>query len=232
MKKKFVALIPARGGSKRLPRKNLLLTEGIPLIGWTIKAALGSSLVSNVFVSTEDDEIIKASKEFGAKIINRPHELSTDTASSASVVSHAVGWLKKNKIDCEFLVLLQPTSPLRTSCQIDEALKTFFDKSANLVISVFEIDNSLIKSFVNCDDGSIRGLFSDNAPYLRQQDLPKIYKPNGAIYAISVSEFLEQNNFPYKCVFPYIMTKHESDDIDTLEDFKIVEQKIKALRNV
>jgi CMP-N-acetylneuraminic acid synthetase len=232
MQKKFIALIPARGGSKRLPKKNLLLAEGVPLIGWAIRAALGCSLISHVFVSSEDDEIIKVSKEFGSEIINRPPELSTDTASSASVVLHAIKWLKKNNIDCEFMVLLQPTSPLRTSYQINEALKSFFDNSANHVVSVYEADNSLIKSFVNCDDGSLKGLYCDNAPYLRQQDLPKLYKPNGAIYAFSASEFLKRKNFPSKRVFPYIMTKYESDDIDTMEDFKNVEQKIKVLKNV
>ncbi|ENJ2863924.1 acylneuraminate cytidylyltransferase family protein [Vibrio parahaemolyticus] len=229
MKRKFVGLITARGGSKGLPRKNILPINGVPLIGWTINAARQCKLISEVYVSTDDEEIAVISEAYGAKIINRPYELATDKASSVDVVIHAIDWLKEREIAYENMVLLQPTSPLRTSSHLSDALNLYIEQKAKLVISVFEPAHTPIKSYIEQNDGSIRGLFSDEAPYNRRQDLPKAFLPNGAIYAFSITDFEKKRHFPISRVFPYVMSEGDSTDIDTFEDLKLVEKKLKEL---
>ncbi|WP_394242633.1 acylneuraminate cytidylyltransferase family protein [Vibrio astriarenae] len=229
MSKQHIALITARGGSKGLPRKNILPVNGTPLIGWTIKAALECPLIDRVFVSTDDDEIAAISSEFGAEIIIRPDELASDTASSIDVVSHAIEWLESHEIPCPQMTLLQPTSPLRTAQHLTEALDFFEEQQAHFVISVFEPAHTPIKSYIEREDGSIEGLFSSEAPYKRRQDLPRAFQPNGAIYAFSVAEFKQNNHFPRTNVFPYIMPESDSADVDTMEDLMVVEQRLKEL---
>ncbi|WP_341659299.1 acylneuraminate cytidylyltransferase family protein [Vibrio sp.] len=229
MKKKFVALITARGGSKGLPRKNVLPVCGTPLIGLTINAAKECDHIVGVYVSTDNEEIAKVSMDFGAKIINRPSELASDTASSIDVVCHAIEWLEAHSMLTDDLVLLQPTSPLRNSNHLNEALTQYNKSEAFLVTSVFEPSHTPIKSYIQKSNGSIVGLYSEDAPYMRRQDLPKAFLPNGAIYAFSVEEFKKTNHFPNINVFPYVMSEADSTDIDTIEDLKIVEKRLKEL---
>lgn len=223
----YTALITARGGSKGLPRKNVLSVGGKPLIAWTIEAALKCPYVGSVFVSTDDEEIARVSLQFGAEVIQRPPELSTDTASSIDAVSHAIEWLEGNKQLGPNMILLQPTSPLRTTQHLSEAVETFCSRAASFVISVFEPTHTPIKSYIELDNGTISGLYSDDAPYQRRQDLPRALQPNGAIYIFAVKEFIRNNSFPRKNVFPYIMSEKYSIDIDTLEDLIKVEQRLK-----
>ena len=226
-----IALITARGGSKGLPRKNILHLNGVPLIGWSIKAALEAIEIDRVFVSTEDDEIASISRKYGAEVIPRPLELASDTASSEGVIIHAIEYLKKKGLEFDCCVLLQPTSPLRTAFHINNAITIYNEKNANIVLSVFEPTHTPVKAYKELDDGSITGLFGPEAPYTRRQDLPKAYQPNGAIYVFSVDKFQEQNKFPKNRVFPFLMTEQESADIDTLEDLLNVEKSIKSTKN-
>lgn len=226
-----IALITARGGSKGLPRKNILPVGGTPLIGWSIKAAQESDSVVRVFVSTEDKEIADESIRLGAEVIPRPFELATDISSSEDVIKHAITFLEEQEINFETLVLLQPTSPLRTSKHIEEAIELYKRKSASSVISVFEPAHTPIKAYVEQNDGSISGLFSPNAPYSRRQDLPRAYQPNGAIYAFSVKKFKEYNQIPRTNVYPYVMSEKLSVDIDTLDDLLNVEFILKRKSN-
>lgn len=228
MSDKFVALITARGGSKGLPRKNILPLCGKPLIGWTIQAAQKCPYISRVFVSTDDGEIALISRDFGAEVIDRPDELASDTASSIDVISHAISWLEEREVQkFKGMVLLQPTSPLRSSSHIKEAIELYENSAASFVISVFEPTHTPIKAYLENEDGTILGLYSNDAPYQRRQDLPKAYQPNGAIYAFSIDEFKLNNHFPRNKVFPYVMSDAESADIDTLEDLKKVEVQLK-----
>lgn len=222
-----IGLITARGGSKGLPRKNVLELNGLPLIAWTIKAAIESRVIDKIYVSTEDAEIAQISKEYGAEIIERPIHLASDTASSIEVVSHAITWLDEQNISCKSISLLQPTSPLRTAKHLNEAVNLFNSRSADFVISVFEPAHTPIKSYIECEDGTIVGLFSNDAPYLRRQDLPRAFQPNGAIYVFLVDEFKRNNHFPRKNTFPYLMSEFDSTDIDTLEDLIVVGNKLK-----
>ncbi len=219
-----IAIITARGGSKGLPRKNILPVFGVPLIGLTIQAALKSEKIHRVFVTTEDEEIKTVSLELGAEVIDRPLELATDSAGSDEVLEHAIEQLKIKKLKFDTVVLLQPTSPLRTYEHINEAIQVFNQKKADCVISVFEPSHTPVKAYIEQDDGKIIGLFGESAPYTRRQDLPRSYQPNGAIYAFSVDKFMQQKKIPRDNVYPYVMPEFQSVDIDTYEDLVLVEQ--------
>ncbi|GEA61977.1 acylneuraminate cytidylyltransferase family protein [Vibrio comitans] len=228
---KNVALITARGGSKGLIRKNVKILNGMPLIGWTIKAAQECTEIDRIFVSTEDQEIAMLSSELGAEIIDRPPELSEDHSTSQEVVKHAIGWLEEHQIEYSNIVLLQPTSPMRTGKHITEAIGIMETKNAEFVISVFEPKYSPTKSYVEKPDGSITGILHSDAPYMRRQDLPRSFQPNGAIYIFSASQFKVFDHFPKTGVFPFLMSEYDSIDIDSIDDFKVVEQRLKDIRD-
>jgi N-acylneuraminate cytidylyltransferase len=227
----IVAIITARGGSKGLPRKNILPLDGTPLISLTIQAALNTKTINRVFVTTEDDEIKQISILSAAEIIPRPLELASDTTSSDAVIEHALKYLEGQGLAIDIVVLLQPTSPLRTARHIDEALDIYKSKRADCVLSVFEPSHTPIKAYIEQGNGKIIGLFSPSAPYTRRQDLPKSYQPNGAIYAFSVIKFKEYNQIPRDNVYPYIMSEFNSADIDTLDDLRNVELILKSKNN-
>jgi CMP-N,N'-diacetyllegionaminic acid synthase len=222
-----IALITARGGSKGLPRKNILPLNGKPLISWTIEAALQSDCIEKVFVSTDDTEISAISKLYGAEVIDRPREFATDTATSDVVIEHAITYIEEQGYDLEIIVLLQPTSPLRTSQHIDDAFVLYKQKKANIVLSVFEPEHTPIKAYVEQEDGSIRGIHSDDAPYKRRQDLPRSFQPNGAIYIFNVQSFKKLNRIPRDKVYPFVMLTNESVDVDTFEDLQHIENYLK-----
>ncbi len=226
-----IALITARGGSKGLPRKNILPIMGMPLIGWTIKAAIEAESVDEVYVSTEDNEILKISIELGAQVIKRPIELSQDDTGSEPVICHAIDYLKNHGIEPSIVTLLQPTSPMRTSKHIDEAYSQFKEKSANCVLSVFEPEHTPAKAYKLNYDGTIEGLLFEGAPYTRRQDLPTTFQPNGAIYIFSSAAFMSKKLIPRKKVYPYVMNKESSIDIDTIEDLIKAELYLERISN-
>lgn len=218
-----IGLITARGGSKGLPRKNILPLDGKPLIYWTIKAAQDSTYIDAVFVSTEDSEIAKISIECGALVIDRPLELAQDTSSSEPVIAHAITSLLNAGRNIDNVCLLQPTSPLRNHLHIDSAFKLFNEKQASCVLSVFEPRHSAAKAYQQQADGSITGLLFPDAPYCRRQDLPRTYQPNGGIYLFAADSFMLNKQIPRRNVFPLIMSEQESIDIDTLDDLRAAE---------
>ena len=222
-----IALITARGGSKGLPRKNILELHGLPLIAWSIKAAQKTSSIDHVYVTTEDEEIAKISSQHGAGIIERPSELAQDNSGSEPVIQHALEYLSKNGAQPNNVCLLQPTSPLRTHQHIAEAYRCFRDQKANCAISVFEPHHSAAKAYKLNVDGSITGLLFDAAPYTPRQNLPTTLQPNGAIYWFSAKQFLLTGKIPRTGVFPYVMEEANSIDIDTIDDFKKVEKILK-----
>ncbi|MBC8555357.1 MAG: acylneuraminate cytidylyltransferase family protein, partial [Candidatus Brocadiales bacterium] len=141
--KRILAIIPARGGSKRLPRKNILDLAGKPPIAWSIEAALGSKYIDRVIVSTDDEEIAGISRKYGADVpFMRPNKLATDESSSVDVVLHVINTLKEKGRESEYIMLLQPTSPLRTMENIDEAVELLQSSSSDAVISVCEAEHS------------------------------------------------------------------------------------------
>lgn len=219
--KKVLALIPARGGSKRLPRKNVAILAGKPLIAWTIEAANKSKYIDTVVVSTDDNEIAEVSECYGAQIpFRRPEELASDAATSNDVILHALQTLEE---EFDLIVLLQPTSPLRNETHIDESLDVLLSKDGEGVISVAPCDHSPLWANILPETGDMKG-FLRSYENVRSQDLEKFYRLNGAIYAFHVDSILDEKGISYsENVYSYIMPSEFSVDIDTELDFKIAE---------
>jgi len=226
MTKKILSIIPARGGSKGLLRKNIINLAGMPLIFWTIKASLNSKYITDTMVSSDDDEILNVSKQYGAKIIKRPKELADDESSSEAVVKHVLEELSEQY---DFIILLQPTSPLRDVKDIDNAFNTLFNCKATALISVCKIDNKILKAFVKNDNGFIGGISNNQHPFMRRQDLPLTYLSNGAIYITQVDEFVKNNSFFSDKTVSYLMSDIKSIDIDTKEDLDNASNIVKSI---
>jgi len=230
---KLLALITARGGSKRLPKKNILKLANKPLIAWTIEASLKSPYIDEVIVSTDDVEIAEISRSYGADVpFIRPPELATENASSIDVLKHAVLTLKNLDRHFDYLILLQPTSPLRKATHINEAIQMYVDKKAKVVISVCEVSHPIEWTGLLPDDLSMDDFFSQELQGKRVQDLPQRYRLNGAIYIINIHEFLKHNSIMLKeGSYGFIMGREDSVDIDNHIDFKFAEFLIHNNRN-
>lgn len=220
-KDNFLAIIPARGGSKRLPRKNVLDLAGKPLIAWTIEAALQSQYLHKVVVSSDDAEIAQVAQQYGADVpFMRPEPLARDESSSIDVLKHTLMELENRGERYRYLVLLQPTSPLRTAAHIDAAIETLLAKQADAVVSVCELDHPVEWSNTLPEDLSLDGFFPAQYRGLRSQDLPKRYRINGAIYITDIARFQQENALLYDGnAFAYIMDKRDSIDVDDETDF-------------
>ena len=217
--KSFLAIIPARGGSKRLPRKNVLDLCGKPLIAWSIEAGLNSKYIDKVVVSSDDDEILEISKKFGAETIKRPDELASDTATTFDAIKHTIDNLEKY----DYIVLLQPTSPLRNEKHINEAIELLENKNADAVVSVCEMDHSPLWSNTLPQDGKMNNFLRDEVLNKRSQDLEKYYRLNGSIYICKTEKLLKNKGFFLKDnIFAYTMDRESSVDIDEEIDFRIV----------
>ncbi len=223
--KTFLAIIPARGGSKRLPRKNVLDLCGKPLIVHTIEAALKSKYINKVIVSSDDEEILNISSNFGADIIKRPIDLANDTATTFDTIKHTIDNFEKY----DYIVLLQPTSPLRNEKHIDEAMELLEKKKADAIVSVCEMEHSPLWSNTLPKDGNMNNFLKDEILNKRSQDLEKFYRLNGAIYICKTEKLIENKSFFLKDnIFAYIMNRENSVDIDEEIDFKIAEVILKS----
>ena len=214
-----MAFIPARGGSKRLPNKNILPLAEKPLIAWSINAAIGSKYVDNIFVSTDDQRIAGVSKEHGVDVPElRPKELASDTATTESVLFYTLDKFGK---DADIVLILQPTSPLRTSEHIDKALELFIKKNASSVVSVTECEHSPLWANTLPNDGNMNDFIRSEALH-RSQDLDVFYRLNGAIYIYDVSKIRDAGELKYTAgTYAYKMDNCYSVDIDTSFDFDI-----------
>ncbi|QOP40828.1 cytidylyltransferase domain-containing protein [Sulfurimonas marina] len=226
LNKTYLAIIPARGGSKRLPRKNILDLNGKPLITWTIEAGMKSKYIDKVVVSSDDDEILNKSKEYGSKTIKRPNELATDTSTTFDTIKHTI----ENMEEYDYIVLLQPTSPLRNEKHIDEAIKLLEEKQADAVISVCELDHSLLWSNTLPEDKNMSNFLRNEVNNKRSQDLEIYYRINGALYICKTEKLLENKGFFLKeNIFSYIMERKYSIDIDEKIDFQIAQLFMKEI---
>ncbi len=224
--KTFLGVITARGESKRLPQKNILDLAGKPLIGWTIEAALRSKYIDEVVVSTDDAEISEISKNFGAEVpFMRPKELSIDNTPSADVVIHAVNYyINEQKKEFDYVMLLQPTSPLREAHDIDKAIEFLYSKEADAVVSVCEAEHPPLWSNTLPENLSMKNFLRDDLKSKVSQDLPIYYRINGAIYICNTKKLLEESTFFLKDnIFAFLMDAEKSVDIDSLMDFKLAE---------
>ncbi len=218
--KTFLAIIPARGGSKRLLRKNILDLNGKPLIAYSIEAGLKSKYIDKVVVSSDDDEILDVSKKYGAQLIKRPEVLASDTATTFDALKHTIDNIEKY----DYILLLQATSPLRNEKHIDEAIELLELKKADAIVSVCEMDHSPLWSNTLPKDNSMTGFLKDEVKNKRSQDLERHYRLNGAIYICKTDKLLEDKTFFLKDkIFAYKMNRESSIDIDEKIDFKMAE---------
>jgi CMP-N,N'-diacetyllegionaminic acid synthase len=211
---KVLAIIPARGGSKGLKGKNVAPINGVPLIAYSIRAAMGSKYVDRCLVSSDCPGILEVARAYNSEVLLRPAELATDRASSECVVEHAVS----RHPDFDLILLLQPTSPLRTCLDIDRSIEALIVHHATAVISVYEPGHTPFKCFKMNANGFLSGLVDDKTPFMRRQDLPVALMPNGAIYLIYAKDFLHNASFFTDQTIPYVMSIENSADIDTQED--------------
>ena len=219
--KKVLALIPARGGSKGIPHKNIIDLCGRPLIEYSISASRSSKYIDRVIVSTDDAEIARVSKESGADIpFLRPAELAGDNSKTVDAVLHAIKWLKANGENYHILVLLQPTQPLRTSEDIDTAIEKFIQSNYQALVSVSPVDDNplLIRSI---EKGRLIPLLNTSST-CRRQDMPTYYRVNGCIYINLIDELNEATSFNDNTV-PFVMSREHSVDIDEMRDLYIAE---------
>ena len=222
----ILAIIPARGGSKSVPRKNIVKVNGRPLISYTISAALMVDRLTDVVVSTDDPEIAEISRELGAQVpFVRPVDLASDQAQSAPVIEHALYFMEKIKgLKYDAILMLQPTSPLRTSQHIEESLDLFTSQECDSVVSIVSvggnhpfrmkrlIDNQLVNYI---DQG-----FWDMRP---RQELPPVYIRNGSIYLIERDVLINKGQMIGEKCLGMVMGDKESINIDTPLDLKLAE---------
>jgi CMP-N,N'-diacetyllegionaminic acid synthase len=216
-----LALIPARGGSKGLARKNLRLLGGRPLIAWTIKAARASRCIDRVVLSTEDEEIAEVARAAGCDVpFRRPLALACDEAPVMAVIAHALDALAERY---DWLVLLQPTSPLRLPEDIDGSLALCIEREVPCCVSVCEAPKSPYWMFTTTPDGRMQPVLPPAATGQRRQDLPAAWALNGAVYAARTSWLVRQVSFLTPETLAYPMPKVRSVDIDDECDLAIAE---------
>lgn len=217
--KRILALIPARGGSKGIKNKNIIELCGKPLISYTIAAAKESSYIDSVIVSTDSEKIAEVAIACGACVpFLRPAELALDTSTTIETVCHAIEWLVKYEDRYDVLVLLQPTSPLRTQGDIDKALEKF-EREGLPVASVSRAKDSPILLRKLTGESQMVSLLGIPST-VRRQDMPPVYRVNGSIYINAISSLSENTSFNDNAC-PYVMDESHSVDIDSYLDLEI-----------
>ncbi|MGD2119553.1 MAG: acylneuraminate cytidylyltransferase family protein [Chromatiales bacterium] len=215
-----LGIITARGGSKGLPGKNIKPLAGKPLINWTIDAALASKYLDRTILSSDDQSIIEVAQAAGCDVpFVRPAQLATDEAGSMDVLLHAVNELP----DYDIIVVLQPTSPLRRTQDIDVALELMLQENASSCVSVTLVSKSPHWSYSMNADLTLRPLLSAAEQQHQRQQLPDAYALNGAVYAITRAHLLEQQALVNEDTVAYVMPKQQSIDIDDEIDFRCAE---------
>lgn len=220
----YIAIIPARGGSKRLPGKNLMMLAGKPLIAWTIEAAIESGVFDRVVVSTDNWEMAVLAAQFGAEVpFMRPEELALDNTPSIEVLIHAVNELLAGKeTHWTHLACLQPTSPLRTAENIRKAVKLLEEKQADAIVSVCKSEHSPLWSNTLPTSLSLDAFIPESIQKTPSQQLPAYYRLNGALYFCRISRMIEERTLFLKTgAYAYRMSRKDSIDIDDQVDFDL-----------
>lgn len=222
--KKLLALIPARGGSKAVPRKNIKNLNGKPLMAWTIEAARKSRYIDKVVVSTDDDEIMTIAKKYGSEApFKRPKELASDNAKMMDVVLHCIKFFQNLDEEYDIIILLQPTSPLRGAYDIDKAIEYFVKKKARAIVGVVKCEHSPQWAGVLPRDHSMKNFIPENIREKNRQEIRTFYRINGAVYLADIGFIINKRNWYGPKTFAYIMKRENSVDIDNLFDFMLAE---------
>lgn len=232
--KSVLAVIPARGGSKGLPGKNIKILADKPMITWSIEAAKQSEYVDRVIVSTEDEEISQVSLEYGAEIpFLRPKKLALDDTPSSDAILYTIERLQRDEnVKYDIILLLQPTSPLRTCRHIDEAIKGFIDKwdMFDSAISVSELEHPVYWNRIVGENKELKNYLEyDKNQQTRRQNFDKLYRLNGAVYLAKTEIFAANKSFECEKSMAYVMDKQSSVDVDDIEDFKLAEYYIRTM---
>lgn len=229
--KRILALIPARSGSKGLPGKNIRPLLGKPLIAWTIEQALNSKCVDKVVVSTESPILASVARSYGAETpFLRPKKLASDTAKSIDVILQAVDYFNKKSENFDYLVLLEPTSPLRGISDLDNAIKKLINKSkvSDALVSVGKIglENPYIAKLII--NGYVEPLIKKNTKKsFQRQQLPETFFPYGVIYASKVEALKKNKTFYHQRTIPYFIQRWQNYEIDDIYDFVCIEAILK-----
>lgn len=225
--KSFLAVITARGGSKGLPGKNIKDLCGKPLIAWSIEAGLKSKYIDEVVVSTDSHVIADISKKYKANVpFLRPKNLSTDTASSFDAVRHAINFYKSElKKEFDYIVLLEPTSPLRTAQDIDASIESLLSSStAKSIVGIGKTEDQNPEFLVSKNkNGFISGYKNKNMKVLRRQDISDVYFFEGSIYVSDVETYLERKTFYHQDTLGFEFPKFKSLEMDDMDDYIMIE---------
>lgn len=229
---RVLGIVTARGGSKGVPRKNIRMLGGKPLIAWTADAARAASRLARTVVSTEDEEIAKVAREVGLEVpVMRPVELAQDTTPSLPVVQHMVRALEEMGDRYDAICLLQPTSPFRRASEIDGCLALLESSGADSVVSVLPIpvDHHPYWAYLVGDDGALRLATGEAAPTTRRQDLPPAVHRNGSVYAMRRDVLIEGNSLYGARTVGFAVDAARSVNIDTLADWAQAEDLLAAM---
>ena len=221
----ILGVITARGGSKAIPRKNVKMVADKPLIAWTILAAKGSSGLGRVLVSTDDPEIAEVSSQWGADVpFTRPASLAQDLSSHIDVVIHAIDWVEQNQaVKLNYVLLLQPTVPFRSSEDIDSAIQLAYKMDADSVVSVYPCERHPFLSKQITEDGRLKDFVFRIESDLPRQTLPPAYTLNGAIYLIKPQVLKERHSWYSDNTYAYVMPPERSMDIDSEWDLYVAD---------
>lgn len=222
---KIIAIIPARGGSKGVPRKNIKPLCGKPLVAYTIETALGSKLIDRIVVSTEDREIAEISRQYGATVVKRPKRLARDDSPTIDAIMHVLNGFEKRSERFDIVVLLEPTSPLRKDDDLDNAISLFIRNSnrADSLVSLGEVhlENPYITKKI--ENGFVRPFSPPVAAFHQRQQLPRVYFPYGVIYLSKVDALKRYGTFYQERTIPYFIERWQNYEIDDIYDFVCVE---------
>ncbi len=227
----ILGIIPARGGSKGLPKKNITKIAGKPLIAWTIESTLASAYLDKVIVSTDDIEIAQVSREYGAEVpFMRPTELAEDTTPTIDVIKHAIEFYKEKNIVFDYIALFEPTSPLRQLEDIDNAIRQLIEREP-------DADSLISAGEVHLEHPSIMKLVVDNylVPFhapkkqiSRRQDLETVYFPYGVAYISKTDTLLETGTFYQERTIPYLIERWQNYEVDDIYDLICIDAVMKS----
>ena len=229
-----LAIIPARGGSKGIPGKNLVELRGRPLLTWSVQAALGSAYIDRLVVSSDSDRILEAAAELGEELpLRRPPELSQDDSPAIAVVDHALSCLKwgAEGLAYDLVVLLQPTSPLRTTWDIDSAIERVVKEAAPSCVSVTRPRHHPAWMFRVAGRGELRSLGMAESGATRRQDLGDVYALNGAVYVARRDWLTRERSFVGAGTLAHVMPKERSVDIDSELDLLVADALLGSVRS-
>jgi N-acylneuraminate cytidylyltransferase len=231
---RILLLIPARGGSKSIPNKNITLLSSKPLIGYTIEECLKLIKLYDceICVSTDSENIKNVAEKFGLKVpFLRPENLSNDTASSEGVITHALDWYQNNGIIFDFVVLLQPTSPLRKFNHIIDAINLYLENQKNSIDMLVSVKISKANPYFNLFEENDSGMLTKSikSSYTRRQDCPITYEYNGAIYVININSLREKGILNFDKIKKFEMDTISSIDIDEVNDIELCEYFLKKI---